>query len=148
MAGCLYTNLASLKMYYCFGRSCLNSSGEYIQHLWQNLMPTPGAMLLMVTKRKSFALSRKASSFFSTNFFFVLGYQVDWEDSNDSVHCLHTLTHSALEEKVRTGWETDFDTCTSCVERSCLLFMFDVYFTIMSFPASLSKNCIFVLAML
>ncbi|XP_046849052.1 cytoplasmic dynein 2 intermediate chain 2-like [Xenia sp. Carnegie-2017] len=27
------------------------------------------------------------------------GYQVDWEDSTDSVHCLHTLTHS-FEEKL------------------------------------------------
>ena len=31
---------------------------------------------------------------------YLLGYEVDWEESSNSVQCLHTLSHAALEEKV------------------------------------------------
>ena len=33
-----------------------------------------------------------------------LGYEVDWEESSNSVQCLHTLSHASLEEKV-SNWK-------------------------------------------
>ena len=33
-----------------------------------------------------------------------LGYEVDWEETSNSVQCLHTLSHASLEEKV-SNWK-------------------------------------------
>jgi hypothetical protein len=40
---------------------------------------------------------------------------VDWEESSNSVQCLHTLSHAAMEEKVSNLLISLYSMCTALV---------------------------------